>query len=142
MFESYTYSTRSVSDFLDFAHRICIYSRELSGAPEENASLTETVQEYITAHLSDELSREQIAREVHVSESYLSHLFTRETGISLSDYITKERMTFAKSLLAKSTLPVQMVAIKAGYNNISYFIKTFKKTYGMTPNDFRKSLTP
>ena len=142
LFEAYTLSTRSTDDFLRFVRGISDYNRSLSSREEEDSStIIETAQNYIAAHLSEELSRDLIARETHVSESYLSHLFPRETGLSLTDYITRERMILAKSLLQQSTLPVQMVAIKAGYNNISYFIRTFKKTYGVTPNDYRKKLS-
>ncbi len=140
IFEAYTLSTRSTEHFLRFVRLILSFNENLTSQPEtESGSIIEAATEYISAHLSEEITRETIAKETHVSESYLSHLFPKETGMSLTDYITKERMTLAKSLLGTSTLPVQMVAIKAGYNNISYFIRTFKKTFGITPNDYRKS---
>ncbi len=140
LFEAFTRSTRSTESFLHFVRLILRYTTGLIPQPEkEGGSIIETAQEYIAAHLSEELSRETISREIHVSESYLSHLFPKETGMPLTDYITKERMALAKSLLTTTSLPVQMVAIKAGYNNISYFIRTFKKTFSVTPNDFRKS---
>lgn len=143
-FDILTQATRSTEDFLRFMRKIFEYNAALDPLVQEEdaTNIVEKAQEYIAAHISEELSRETIARETFVSESYLSHLFPKETGQSLTSYITNERMALAKSLLTKSTLPVQIIAIRAGYNNISYFIKTFKKTYGVTPNDYRKGIIP
>ena len=138
LFEKYTFSTHSVDDFLAFVRSIFEYNGNLHGEADTGSSVIEIAQEYISSHLSDDLSREIIAQETHVSESYLSHLFPRETGLSLTDYITQERITLAKSLLTTTSLPVQIISLKAGYQNFSYFLRTFKRICGVTPNDFRK----
>lgn len=140
LFEAYTLSTRSIEDFQNFVQKICAFNRTFSqDSAKDTDSIVEAAQNYVSSHLFEELSRDRIAHEIHVSESYLSHLFPKIMGISLTDYIIQERMSLAKSLLKGSTLPVQIIAIKVGYNNISYFIRTFKKTYGLTPNDYRKN---
>ncbi|MNG22693.1 Bifunctional transcriptional activator/DNA repair enzyme AdaA [compost metagenome] len=89
-------------------------------------------------HISQDLTREDIAAFLHFNPAYLSRLFKKETGLSLSDYIMDQRMKQAKRLLSESDLKVSDVAEITGYRNFSYFSKLFKKQEGFTPQEFRK----
>ncbi len=140
VFEAFTLSTRSVDDFMNFVQTIVAVNKSI--APDTAAdqdNLVELAQSYIAANLSGDLSRQAIAGSIHVSDSYLSHLFQKQLGISLTDYIAAQKMALAKSLLVDTTMPVNFIAMKTGYNNVSYFIKSFKKEFGMTPAEYRKS---
>lgn len=141
VYEALTFSTRSVEDFIHFVHTIININREfINNKTENNVNLIELAQKYISDHISDDLSRQTIAEAIHVSESYLSHMFQKNLGISLVEYITSQRMELAKSMLSNTSMPIQLIAIKTGYNNVSYFIKTFKKAFDLTPAEYRKQL--
>ena len=93
--------------------------------------------EYIRRNLDTELSRTQIAEAIYLNPEYLSRLFKRETGGSLSDYILAEKMRTAQALLADTGIPVSLVAVKVGYSNFSYFSQVFKKYTGLSPGEYR-----
>lgn len=96
-----------------------------------------TVKEYIERHLDEELSRGLLAREVYLSEDYVSKLFKATTGMSIPAYIAARRIEKARDYLAHSGLPVSRIALEVGYSNFSYFSKTFRDLTGMTPNEYR-----
>lgn len=96
------------------------------------------IKDYIHAHLSDpELGRTSIAEEIHMNPDYLSHVFSTRTGTSLSSYIMDERMATAKRLLATTSLSTQQLCSQIGIPNVSYFYRQFKKSSGMTPQQYR-----
>ncbi|GBF74806.1 DNA-binding response regulator [Paenibacillus sp. 598K] len=108
--------------------------------PEENnPSIVDRVKQYIDENLGElELSREEIANYVYLNPDYLTRLFKKETGISISDYLQQQRIKYAKGLLENTDQSVGEIAIAAGYSNISYFSTLFKKVAGLTPADYRK----
>ncbi|MCM3632696.1 helix-turn-helix domain-containing protein [Paenibacillus camelliae] len=102
------------------------------------SSVVDKVRQYMLAHLDEEFSREKLAAQVYLNPAYLSRLFRRETGLSLTDYMVKLRMNKAKEQLESSNLKVSDIAYLVGYANFSHFSKLFKKTTGLTPQEYRK----
>ncbi|WP_246096287.1 helix-turn-helix domain-containing protein [Paenibacillus sinopodophylli] len=102
------------------------------------SQVVERVQRYMEEHLGEEFSREQAAESVYLNPAYLSRLFRRETGYSLTDYLVRLRITKARIELEKTNNRVSDVAINVGYGNFSHFSKLFKKTTGLTPQEYRK----
>jgi two-component system response regulator YesN len=96
------------------------------------------VMQFIEDHLGEEFSREDIAGHVFLNSAYLSRLFRKETGGSLSDYILEARVNKAKFLLEKTNNKISDIASTIGYDNFSYFTKMFKKSTGVTPHEYRK----
>lgn len=117
------------------------YVESMSGQEEEdedsNPGRVQKIQGYILEHISEDLSVEQLAALVYISPNHLTRLFKKETGKTLIDYITGQRMFLAKELLEQNKLSVSMVSARVGYGNYSYFTKAFKKVYGKTPRDYR-----
>ncbi|MFC4776915.1 helix-turn-helix domain-containing protein [Paenibacillus sp. GCM10023252] len=105
------------------------------------SEVVDQVIDYIGKHLDEEISREMIAEHVHLNSAYLSRLFKKETGMSLSDYIMKLRMDKAKELLREPQVKVSNVAASVGYTHFSHFAKMFKKSIGLTPQEYRKGLS-
>ncbi len=101
-----------------------------------------TVKSYIRNHLYEELNRDSLAAMVYLNPDYLSHLFKRETGFSLTNYIIETRIQESKRLLSRRDMSIQDIAITCGFQNISYFSRQFKRATGMTPREFRKSGPP
>lgn len=108
---------------------------------EQNTSrdnAVETVKKYIETHLDEELDRDSLASMVYLNADYLSHLFKKDTGTSLINYIIDRRIARSKELLAKGEMSIRDIALTCGFQNISYFSRQFKKSTGMTPREFRK----
>ena len=72
-------------------------------------------------------------------EKYVSQYFKEHFHITLSKYVTYLRLEHAKQLLQNLDIPVTEVAMLSGYQNVSYFIRSFKKTYGVSPLKYRKN---
>ncbi len=92
---------------------------------------------YISLHLSQEMTREDLAKLIHVTPSYLSHQFKAETSLTLSAYIAKKRCEKAAELLRGTSLTVQDISAHVGYLDSNYFTKVFKNIYRTTPTDYR-----
>ncbi|WEK54904.1 MAG: AraC family transcriptional regulator [Candidatus Cohnella colombiensis] len=93
---------------------------------------------YVEEHLLDELTREDIAQYVHFHPAYLSRFFRKKTGWSLTEYIVQKRIEYAKEMLAQPNLKIGYIMNHLGYYNLSHFTRTFKKTTGYTPQQYRK----
>lgn len=96
------------------------------------------VQRYMEEHLGEEFSREEIAEQVFLNPAYLSRLFRRETGFSLTDYLVRLRIDRARIGLEKTNERISDIALAVGYANFSHFSKLFKKITGFTPQEYRK----
>lgn len=81
---------------------------------------------------------EELARTAGFSYAYFSSLFKKETGKTLSDYIQMVRIETAKKLLVEKDRSIGEIAEMVGYNDIKFFTKQFKKTLGVSPNEYRK----
>ena len=80
-----------------------------------------------------------LAELVNMSETGLSRLFRNLTGMSCIDYVIEYRLTKAMGQLRTTDKPVIEIAYDTGFNNISYFNRTFKKHLHQTPSEFRKN---
>jgi len=102
--------------------------------------LVKQAKEWVQAHYMDqELSLEKAAKSLNVTPVYLSRLFKQETGRSFIHYLTTVRMKRAIDLLHGSDMPIHEIAQQIGYDTQHYFSTAFKKTIGLSPNQYRKS---
>lgn len=104
---------------------------------EERGYAIRRAAQYIEQHLDQDVSLQAIADRVGLHPVYLSKLFKHETGIGLGDYVMKCRMEKAASLLRDNKLKVYHIAHMLGYQTSHYFIKVFKKYYGLTPQEYK-----
>lgn len=95
---------------------------------------------YINENYASELTLEEIADRIGISPSYLSRIFSRERGQSVSSYITERRIEMAKHLICTTSLKHYEIAERCGLNSSAYFTSVFKKATGMTPNQYRNSV--
>lgn len=103
-------------------------------------SIVHHVKQYIDDNFSlEDIGTNYLAKEFCISEGYLSTSFNREYEISLSKYITKLRINYAKKLLKETQLGICEVAKECGFRSISYFMRRFKECVGVTANEFRTS---
>lgn len=96
------------------------------------------VKQYVKEHLADDLNVTRIAEIMHFNPQYLTRTFKAETGCSILEYITRERIEAAKKLLVETAIPVKEIAAMAGYPDYAYFTRVFKKETGISPKQYRK----
>lgn len=102
------------------------------------SSTITTCRDYITKNIYHEITLNDIAGAIHVHPTYLSKLFREEVGISLSEYIQRERVEEAKKLLTLTTYPLSDICTWLNFNDQSYFTKVFKKFTNTTPRQYRQ----
>lgn len=131
-------ATRSLLHLEEWSVYIIERAFEHMQATEETPTVVDRVKRYIAEHLDQNLTRELIANHVYLNPDYLARLFKRETGLSITDYLTEERMRLAQKLLVQTELPVSSIAEKSGIPNFSYFSKQFKRNTQMSPLEYRQ----
>ena len=80
-----------------------------------------------------------MAAEFDVSVSNLSHFFKKNTGVTISNYITSIKLERAKYILLNSDKTIEDIAKSLGYSNATVFIEMFKKNTGESPGNYRKT---
>lgn len=94
--------------------------------------------EYIENHLPDDIDYFQVARVARCSEYHFRRMFPFMTGVPLSEYIRRRRLSLAASELSNSNLSVADIAKMAGYESPDAFTRAFKNWHGITPSEVRK----
>ncbi|SFU37842.1 AraC-type DNA-binding protein [Pustulibacterium marinum] len=95
---------------------------------------------YIREHLTEEISVDKLADKACMSKSSFFKTFKNTLGESPIDYLNAERIKFAKKLIRTSNDKLREVAFQAGFNNVSYFNRQFKKIEKITPKQYRSLL--
>ena len=91
-------------------------------------------------NLKEPLSLSILSKQFNIDPSNLSHHFARETGMTLTDFINRKRLKHACHLLSSSAMYIADIAEDCGYQDINYFTRLFKRQFGLSPRDYRKSI--
>jgi len=106
----------------------------------KNVDIIRKAREFIRANYKKKIKLIDISRAIYLSPYYLSHIFKKETGSTLLEYLTKVRIEEAKRLLENTPWNTTRIAFEVGYSDQSYFCKVFKKIEGIPPYDYKKRM--
>ena len=98
------------------------------------------IKKYIQENLENRITRELIAEKIHFSGDYISRIFKKETGISLNEYITEQKVEYAKQLIREENESIGNIAVRLGYSSFSYFSDIFKRNTGCLPSEYKKGM--
>ncbi len=118
----------------------CYNGIHFDSTNSRHISMIAKLVDFINEHLHEELTLEQLAKEVNYSEYYICRIFKQTTNYTLTNYIVEKRIEKARQYL-KGELTISKVAEKVGFNNYSYFYKTFKKYVGISPLEYKEQQT-
>lgn len=93
--------------------------------------------DYIERNYAKTINLSEVASLVNMSETAFSHFFKKRTNTSFKDHLTNVRISHACQLLTKTTNSVAEICFACGFNNMSNFMRVFKKKKGNTPSDYR-----
>lgn len=111
-------------------------------APEKEEDTILRVKQFVERNISDKtLSLSRIAAVTYYNPSYFSRFFKQVTGSTLSDFINEVRLSRALELLNNREIRISEIASRIGLESPSYFTMFFKKRMGITPNEYRASMT-
>lgn len=107
---------------------------------KNHSALIQFCMDYIDFHYKENLSLGLIAHKCSVTTNYLSSLFKKETGQTLTSYIHQTRIHQSLILLNTTNLPLQAIAAECGYQDTNYFTRMFKRILKLTPSAYRKQI--
>lgn len=105
--------------------------------PENNPYVIKAL-EYIDRNFTKDITISHVARECHISVSYLQYLFAKGLGYGVAESIRKKRIDYAKELLSTTDFSVKYISFESGFLSADYFSVIFKKECGVTPLKYRK----
>ena len=92
---------------------------------------------YLDTHYREKIDLEELASTLGYTKYYLSTCFKKETGVSISEYITEKRIAYAKLMLKNPSIDMQEISDELCFANPSHFSAVFKKMTGLTPTQYR-----
>ena len=95
---------------------------------------------YIAENCCSPLSLNSIAEQFYMNKCYLSRIFKEITGFTVNGYLHARRIQKARSLLMQNSMNISEVSEAAGYENLTYFERVFKKHTGMSPLEYRRQI--
>lgn len=116
---------------------LCIVSILHEEEPEEHGQL-EKIRGYIDGHLQSRLSLTTIADTFYMSKYYLARIFRQTYGVTVGEYISGKRITYAKELLRFTDNSIDEIAHLCGIPDTNYFAKVFRRLEGCSASEYRK----
>ena len=113
-------------------------SAEMSEPKLSRSDVMRRVKFHLTQNYASPISLEKLAQHFEISAANLSRLFRHEFGVGFSRYLTELRLESAVALLNSTALPISEVAMRCGFSTSGYFIRVFRRHFGVTPKDYRR----
>ena len=114
---------------------------EYSDRKTEFNPLVENIIHYIGESLYHDITVREIAFLFNYNEKYLGKLFKKHTGQTIKEYLNGKRLKKSEELLKTTVLSVTEISTKSGFNNVTYFNRSFKRQFGISPTEYRKQFS-
>ena len=139
---AYEISRMNAAKLLLYIHRLIGMAFDEKIFPESNGNLTKEIKRYIDQNYMEEITLDSLAEKFFVSSFHIVHEMKKEIGESPIQYLIERRIGEAQRLLFFTEEPIQLIAEKVGYTNVSYFSRLFYKKTGYSPSAFREMHVP
>ena len=116
-----------------------LYNELLDSLADKGNPHVNRIKQYIMDNLSSKMSIKEIADEVHLAPQYACTLFKKNTGMTIVEFVDRERIDLAKRLMLVSNSPIYEIAGRCGFSDYNYFSNIFKKIAGISAREYRKS---
>ncbi|MFF2482070.1 response regulator [Paenibacillus sp. NPDC058071] len=136
--ELYAKAQRSAQHTTEWIRHTVSKSMDYVTSLEQSPNVVDKAKAYILERLEEDISREDIAAHVFLNPDYLTRIFKKETGQSISDYLLQQRLSLAANLLLNTEMPISAIASRIGYSNFSHFSRIFKKNMALGPLEYRQ----
>ncbi len=113
-----------------------------TGEPSGDGNPLKAVFSYIESHYGEKISLEDLAGTIHMNRNYFCRFFKEKVGKTPFSYLNEYRVNQAASQLLSTRLPITEIALNAGFENMSYFIRQFRRCKGCTPSAYRNTEDP
>lgn len=106
--------------------------------PENISAMSKKIIDYVLSNPYEKITLSDISKLMYANNTYISHAFKKDMGISLTDYCNRYKMDIAKIMLKYTELSITEIADKLCYDDYKYMGRLFKNTYGLTPSKYRR----
>jgi len=131
--------------YLSLACRAALSGRSEETLPTNTETLPPVIRkalDYIDDHFAEDLTLTMVARVNGISRCHLSRLFKAATGATFRSYLIRVRLQAAKKMLRSRSRNITEACFSAGFNDVAYFSRLFRKSEGMTPSAYKKAHVP
>jgi AraC-like DNA-binding protein len=135
---SNTYTKLLLLELLIFLNRNYVQLQKNLESQDDTHQKVSQIAQYINKNYYQSITLEKLANRFAISPYYLSRLFKKVTGFSITEYKNSIRIKEAQRLLIKSRDNITTISGKVGYSNTTHFGRVFKNITGMSPTDYRK----
>ncbi|SDJ37286.1 helix-turn-helix domain-containing protein [Salimicrobium halophilum] len=115
--------------------QLMVHTKDMKHMPE-NTDVASALK-YVQINIHKKITLSEVATHLHLNPSYFSRVFKKVTGETFIEHVIRVKMERAQELLSKTNKSVDEISVDLGYESKSYFLKTFKKSYGVPPSSFR-----
>ena len=105
----------------------------------EDDNIYSNVCNYLNEHLNENLTLQTITKEFNINRNKLNGIFISKTSKTCLNYLMDLRMDMARIMLSNTEIPIGEISVRSGFLDANYFTKAFKKHFGMTPREYRKT---
>lgn len=105
-------------------------------ASRDKKAIVQSLIDYMSSHYMEDISLDNMSKNMYLSPIYISKIFKEETGTSPINYLIQIRLTKAREILETNKIPINLVSKAVGYSDAYYFSKLFKKYYGIAPSKY------
>lgn len=95
--------------------------------------------DYLNKNYHKSITLKSISESINYSESYISHIFSKEVGLTITEYLTKIRVENAAALLENTSLKIYEISSKVGFQTVEHFSRSFKKCIGVSPKQYKSN---
>lgn len=129
----------SVLEFLYYVTKnFSVKDTDLSPVTSKSYTAVLDTIEYINNNFSEKLPLDDLAARVGFSRYHFSRIFKENTGVTIVEHINARRCDSAAFLLRETQKPISEIGVECGFENPSYFAKSFQSTFGILPSEYRK----
>ena len=130
-----------IADVLEaaFARHGLPRKRRRNGTEADHADRVEAAKTYLASRLGERITLDEVARAVHASPFHLARVFGQRTGVPLHRYLTRLRLRASIERLADGASDLTTLALELGFSSHSHFADAFRREFGRTPSEVRRS---
>ena len=132
-FQPPSYSFAKIRNILNL---ILLELNDIEKIGTNNVNVLNIIQ-YIQSHVYEPITLSSVSKHVQLSKEYVSYIFKREIGKTISEYIIEAKMNRALEMLRNNNLTLLDISKNLGYNNYCYFSKCFKETFNYSPKQMQ-----
>lgn len=114
---------------------------DLEPVSSKTGSRIPDIVNYINENYAGRITLDDLSAAFYLDKYYLCHVFRKSTGLGVVEFTNRKRLSEAERELRNTQRPVTDIAMSVGFNNTNHFTELFKRTYGMTPGEYRRQST-